>query len=735
MKKRLNKLSAIILIAIITALVSYVAYVKLNTVETSSSIAKIEAKVGEGTITLGSGSGMDISATNFTQAYTARPDTYCAGLHVALSRKIQQSATSPYVPDGGYSSGKQMNTYQLVKSTPTPQTMAYARWQGATGEAMQKIIWSSYQWKGYGANALIVEDHTYSLSSDSDDIGGRAQQFANFVYIGLGNNDTLGMSCTPATDGEAEGSIKIVVNQSDMTYTAGPYTLNIAHQGESLLEGGNNIANLVWEEIVNNKTGKFCWGSIDATISFQNGSSKNSYIDVLDANGNQIQGNFPRFGEIFYIRYHTSDSEDIVEKMKPNIKIDYMTKITGTTYSYKSTRADYKLMEDNAGVLRNAMQNIVTGKGHRFSKSGDMNKQQYNLYGGYGSISVNMFGANSWYIRGSSEFDGFLEDLQDSLGTKLQQDAEAQWGKVSKVFVSARYTPCAVYKDIFYPDAGVSVDYYESRREVIPHHHREYEYVDRYGNYGWQTSSNPPFGGYMTGSYRDVHDWDEIIRYYKGRAYLNGMHIGTTGEYRENTEGALSAARSIISAHVSYGIQIDDIAIFELNENMQPVLTMSGVTLGANRSESATLGGKEINMFIAGNVWEDMPSMKLGEYTGHRDGNSLSMAGIQVELWDNNRGTLVGRTMTNAQGNYGFQKINPMHKYYVVFTYDGMRYESTIYNNNLSGGYSTGAESILSSGNRSNFNDLFDTIDTTPHSYYKGGTWRKAYRSVHQDRK
>lgn len=730
MKRKLTKLLTTILIAISTILVSYVAYIKLNTIETSSSIAKTSAKVGEGTITLGSGSGMDIGITNFSQAYTARPDTYCAGLHVALSRKIQQSSTSPYVPDGGYSAGKQMNTYQLSKTTATPQTMAYAKWQGATGAAMQRIVWSSYQWKAYGANALIVEDHTYSLSSSSGDIGGRAQQFANFVHIGLGDNNTLGMSCTPASDSEAEGSIKIVVNQSDMTYTAGPYMLNIAHQTAGLLEGGDNIANLVWREIINSNPGetagnKFCWGSIDATVSFQNGSSKNSYIDVLDANGNQIQGNFPRFGEIFYIRYHTSDSEDIVEKIKPNIKIDYMTKITGTTYSYKSTRADYKLMDDNAGVLRKAMEDITTGKGHGFIKA--PGKQQYVLLRSRGSVPVDMFGANTWSVRNSSEFEGFLEDLQDSLGTKLQQDAEAQWGKVSKVFVSARYTPCAIYQQTFYPDASVSVSSYVTRVEQI----REWEYVDKDGDHYWRDKPEAPAGSELTGESRVK----ETNYYYRARSYLNDWNIYTTDEYKNDESGALVEARRRIKNVVSYGIRIDDIAIFELNENMQPVLTMSPVTLGAQRTESLTPGGKEINMFIAGNVWEDMPSMKLGEYTGHRDGNSLSMAGIQVELWDNNRGNLVGRTMTNSQGNYGFQKINPMHKYYVVFTYDGMRYESTIYNNNLSGGYSTGAESILSSNNRNSFNDLFDTIDTTPHSYYKGGTWRKAYRSVYQDRK
>lgn len=64
-----------------------------------------------------------------------------------------------------------------------------------------------------------------------------------------------------------------------------------------------------------------------------------------------------------------------------------------------------------------------------------------------------------------------------------------------------------------------------------------------------------------------------------------------------------------------------------------------------------------------------------------------------------------------------------MHKYYVVFTYDGMRFENTKYSDNLSGGYSTASESLYDGSERSNFNDKFDTIDTSPSNY----SGKKAY--------
>ena len=121
-----------------------------------------------------------------------------------------------------------------------------------------------------------------------------------------------------------------------------------------------------------------------------------------------------------------------------------------------------------------------------------------------------------------------------------------------------------------------------------------------------------------------------------------------------------------------------------------------------------------------------MPSTKLGEFTGIRQNGSLSMAGIQVELWDSTTKRLIFTTTTDAQGQYGFMKLHPMHKYYVVFTYDGMRFENTKYTNNLAGKYSTAREST-----RTAFNDVFDQISSTPANY----NGKRAYRTVHKIRK
>ncbi len=142
-------------------------------------------------------------------------------------------------------------------------------------------------------------------------------------------------------------------------------------------------------------------------------------------------------------------------------------------------------------------------------------------------------------------------------------------------------------------------------------------------------------------------------------------------------------------------------------------------------------------MYLGGNVWQSLEGAKVGDYGPKKRTNDLDMAGIQVELFDTTTNKSVYTTTTDAQGEYGFQKLNPMHKYKVLFTYDGMRFQNTTYTNDLSGGYSTAQESNVKKTNRSEYNDKFDEIDSSPHNYKheNESIWRKAYRSVHQNRR
>ena len=282
-------------------------------------------------------------------------DVYCAGHGWSLVRKNgSYSDNGLYLPDGGWANAHQVNTYTSAGSAPMVQSIAYARWQGARGATLQQIVWSSWQWN---SSNLVAIDKKYTISNNSGGITGRSQQFANFVYRGLDGSESLGLKCTPTTDETKD--IKVLVDQGAATYVQGPYTATITNQSVACNAGSESIGTLVWQEIIGINSGeteanRFANGTCKATITYRDGSKRdNVEITVLDSSGNPIQGNFPKFGEKFYIRYQSSVDEDVAE-IKPNIKVTYMKKFKGNAYKYKSTHIKYKMFEDNQKLLEDA---------------------------------------------------------------------------------------------------------------------------------------------------------------------------------------------------------------------------------------------------------------------------------------------------------------------------------------------------------------------------------------------
>ena len=135
--------------------------------------------------------------------------------------------------------------------------------------------------------------------------------------------------------------------------------------------------------------------------------------------------------------------------------------------------------------------------------------------------------------------------------------------------------------------------------------------------------------------------------------------------------------------------------------------------------------GFDVDMYIGGYVWQELSDLtKESDMDGRfNNGAESKFAGIQVELYDANTDTFVSSTTTDQYGAYGFKNINPMHKYYVRFIYNGMVYQDTYYKNDLSGGYSTARER---DSDREDLNLKFETIDSSPDNYQDGG-WKKVY--------
>mgnify|MGYP000914308380 CR=1 FL=1 len=105
--------------------------------------------------------------------------------------------------------------------------------------------------------------------------------------------------------------------------------------------------------------------------------------------------------------------------------------------------------------------------------------------------------------------------------------------------------------------------------------------------------------------------------------------------------------------------------------------------------------GKHTAINLGGNVWQvvqegkESRKFKLDSSMQEYERLKHNVQGIQVNLFDLTEGTgslttdpnavgkLVATTLTDANGNYGFQLLNPMHKYYVTFTFNGMQFKKT----------------------------------------------------------
>lgn len=155
-------------------------------------------------------------------------------------------------------------------------------------------------------------------------------------------------------------------------------------------------------------------------------------------------------------------------------------------------------------------------------------------------------------------------------------------------------------------------------------------------------------------------------------------------------------------------------------ERVQEVVEILNVNPVFN-NVNVNLGIKDISIELGGNVWVDLPGVKIGNYTGVRSEEDSPFAGMQVQLYEED-GDIVDTTVTDDEGKYHFYELDPLKKYYVKFTYNGQIYQNTYYKNNLSGGYSNAMEE-----NREEFNNKFGKIDSTSQNYKVGNEWHKAY--------
>ncbi len=128
---------------------------------------------------------------------------------------------------------------------------------------------------------------------------------------------------------------------------------------------------------------------------------------------------------------------------------------------------------------------------------------------------------------------------------------------------------------------------------------------------------------------------------------------------------------------------------------------------------------------IGGTVFLDQDQGKANQGNNILDNNE-QLAGVEVRLYNQNN-TLIGIKLTDGNGHYIFENLNPLNKYYVCFTYNGMLYTNVEYNPFGANTSKAIEDAQGNGGNRSSFNSKFSEIRSYPQSYQSSGGFNKTY--------
>lgn len=764
----LKKIIAIIIIIATLISAGISTFYLLFSGEDVQSVEGTFATAG-GSVTLGS-----LGGCNTTEMYTLNANYFCADPNYASTRRLRNSKQvdkSPVAPDGGYSATEQETTYTQLRSGQLPQTVAYAKWQGARGATMQNIVWASWNWDdGY---ELLTGHDTTSNNVNSEGIAGRSERFANFVNYVLTDGTTFTLSATPTTD--ESDDLKVMIDQANTTYTVGPYVIDFANSSSTTRDGLMTLGDLVYDEIVNNYTGKFIWGDIGANIVTPDGNSNTTAdIKVLDSSGSEISSKFPKFGQEFYIQYTSSNK---ITKIVPSLAINFVTKITGTGTTYQSSQCEFRIHDDATmqyltaamreykyakkydiedGLFTNVNTLNITGTETNVTSifsdiksSIAANVKKYAEEGDYpvGSVEVDIGEEGSGHILGifndgdNKFYDGDIKLVQKLATVQIRyayllnnNDGTPAWwaSSVPDNFQNGQNTIDDTRTYLIFKQVGQIV---AEDGTILNSGAGECEHIGNPNTEG----DNVKYQGSISSEY--CPDADEV--------YLD--LYGTIATSPEKT--GFDLAREYAKYNLRYAIKFaaEYPVVKEENEYLQPAVTVSvskpsepgmppiptipstpgtpypPVTPGITTSTGSTkviLPGKSINMYIGGYVWEDLGFTKESVENGRYDsGNESRFGGIQVTLHDANTGDIY-TTTTNSSGQYGFKDLHPMHDYYVEFRYNGQVYQNTYYKNDLSGGYSTAQEN---SSDRNSLNSRFETIDSTPNNYLADNRQNKSY--------
>ena len=635
---------------------------------------------------------------------------YCVNHSLHLSRTEDGTKNTPTIVyrnrlNGNYYNQK--NRYNLYTSVSTEQSIAagYLAYllDAGTKVEFQNVVWASGQWQGYNGYVNNLVKYTDNIiSSGSNALYDRAEGWANFYYkVLVPSNMQLIIDTQPTT----EEDLRIYVDQSNRTYTEGPYMINILDASgqiitnqETSYHSSGTVGNLIYNEICGLNPGcsyfQFCkLNSLTSTVSYTDGRTEEfTNVTILDANGNELQ--FPKPGEIFYIRIEIPAGETgTVLKIEPHFELHYMTEIPGTTDVYKADTLYYELTIDKMSELTDSTYYSDTNRGQSYLQ----NKSIEELM----NLGVKTENDLKEYLI------NLLLDDEKVDGVRLQDNFEAHFNANDAFGVAHEFNNVQ--------------DYYDTLKSTM--RERQVGYIS-----GPFTNHSGDTVDPITGAVDHSNDYDEW--HYNGSIYSSypsaySAAISDADQQSNNQYNQYIKFLQWLYCWGEYSPEITEMGS-QVPDVVQPVISVSLSTPQENIT-NFDLIGTDCTVEIGGKVWVDVGATKESSLNGRlnnggADTGDHMYGGMLVDLHLGDKdGAIVASTTTDSNGQYHFDKLNALEKYTVVFTYNGQLYQQTYYKDDLSGGFSNAQEV-----DRSGFNDRFDKIDSYPNNYELNG-WHIAY--------
>lgn len=605
----------------------------------------------------------------------------------------------------------------------------YALYCGASGDSLQRVIWYSKVWTG-GGNAVVDAD------SGVAGIDPRFKAYGD-VYYGIiapyKKINSSNKNLFTITDDIKDENVKVMVNQQKKKYIVGPFKLklnpsipNYSVSSESLknptLETKQALIAQLKNEDKNSKQKDESYYE-NLAESIMNNTDNNEYLNMDNLFNNGV--------------FNVSDiaKQELYNELlnwkkldKPFAKFEIIKDLQGINGDPNS----FKFLDSNGNQIEFPDFINETEFYIEFTPNNDGNIQYvgtpiikiewlddfyYNVNGAWSVVSAKANGVPTEYSVTSSESTSYnSSECRFTKTEKIRVPVHLGKSGVLVGYLTGTLNYISTVGKIHYSTRSYEVEVSDGTdKDGNPISHTETRYedyadgYDRVGEYWVLDKSN------------STTSWN----YQGGSSYFQRID----GEITQTTGGDGDS-----TGH--WGEAISKIAINKL-----------------------------CNIEIGGTVWLENPDNKTGDIDGKLGTGDKPFAGIQVQLYDvtegytavipgnGDQGKLIAVTTTDKNGHYRFfgtndkingsytdalgQKhsmrellLNPLHKYYVTFVYNGQLYQPTYYHKQLtSPGYSNAKDM-----SREEFNAKFKRIDSDPANYKSPGTnaWNRAYSTKHK---